>query len=129
MKAKYYFDLYHEEIWKEYQSVIATEEWQNATPESRQLLMKARMSAAHRLYTEMRREIVILMDKRQVQTDRGAMAVIREVNDRWNAVVNMFVKRYKISPLIRDGLLKAVAREFRLYRENQMSAEEEANHE
>ena len=87
------------------------------------------MSSAHRLYTEMRREIVALMNKRQVQTDRGAMAVIREVNDRWNAVVNLFVKRYKISPLIRDGLLKAVAREFRLYRESQMPAEEEANHE
>lgn len=129
MKAKYYFDRYHEEIWKEYQSVIASEEWQNATPESRQLLMKAGMSSAHRLYTEMRREIVALMNKRQVQTDRGAMAVIREVNDRWNAVVNMFVKRYKISPLIRDRLLKAVAREFRLYRESQMPAEEEANHE
>lgn len=46
-----------------------------------------------------------LMKKRHIQIDRGMVALIREQNQKWNALCNLFEKKKGVSPLRRNGLL------------------------
>ena len=60
------------------------------------------------------REMKELIDSRKVQSNRGTVAVIREMNEKWNALVAIFEKRKGDSPIKRNG--------FRLYMELEIPA-------
>lgn len=45
------------------------------------------------------------IDKRNVKTDCGCVAVLREMNDKYNAVCRMLEEEYKDPILARDGFL------------------------
>lgn len=53
-----------------------------------------------------------LIETRRIKTDRGTVAVIDELNEKWNAIVSIFEKRGGVSPILRNG--------FRVYMENQI---------
>lgn len=51
-------------------------------------------------------EVEELCEKRHVQFDRGIYPIIKEMNDKWNAVVRLVEKDYRQSPILRDGYKK-----------------------
>lgn len=55
------------------------------------------------------REMKDLIKSRNVQSNRGTVGVIREMNEKWNALVAIFEKHKGDSPIRRNG--------FRLYME------------
>ena len=57
-------------------------------------------------------EMKELIETRHIKTDRGAVSVIVELNDKWNAIVSIFEKRGEKSPIVRNG--------FRIYMESQI---------
>lgn len=46
-----------------------------------------------------------LVAKRKVRSDCGAVAVLREMNDKYNAVCRMFEAEYGASPIKKDGFM------------------------
>lgn len=86
MKAKEYFALYEEGIMEEAKS-----------PE---IITDGPVS---KIFIAFNIEARDLIRSRNVKTDNGLFGVIREMNDKWNAVVNLFHKKYGVSPLKRDG--------------------------
>lgn len=46
-----------------------------------------------------------LIAKRKVTTDCGGTAVLRELNDKYNAVCRMFERDYGASPIKKDGFM------------------------
>lgn len=50
-----------------------------------------------------------LMKSRHVKTDRRLVAILREMNDKWNAISALFEKNHGISPLARNAFLRAWA--------------------
>ena len=59
-------------------------------------------------------EMKELIETRHIKTDRGAVGCVRELNEKWNAIVAIFEKRNGASPLIRNG--------FRAFMEEQIPA-------
>lgn len=57
------------------------------------------------MVTELSIEAKSVCDKRNVRTDCGGTAVLREMNDKYNAVCRMFEKEYGVSPIIKDGFM------------------------
>lgn len=51
-------------------------------------------------------EVENLRKKRNVRFDRGIFPIIKEMNDKWNAVVDLCEKDYGATPIIRDGYKK-----------------------
>lgn len=103
MKAKEYFEKFGEDVWKEAQE-----------PEFRNDGSFAKIYIA--FFSEMKQ----LMETRNVKLDRAIPRLIDEQNQKWNAVCNLFEKKYGVSPLQRDGFRTAVNRQ--LY--GTMAAEE-----
>lgn len=62
--------------------------------------------AVDNMFLLMNREMRGLQEKRHVQFDRGLFPIIKEMNDKWNAVVNLIKKDYGESPIIYDGYKK-----------------------
>ena len=46
-----------------------------------------------------------IVTKRGVRTDCGCVAVLREMNDKYNAVCRMFEAEYGASPIKKDGFM------------------------
>lgn len=46
-----------------------------------------------------------LMKKRHIQIDRGMVPIIREQNQKWNALCNLFEKKKGASPIRYNGFL------------------------
>lgn len=44
-----------------------------------------------------------LIGIRNAKTDKAAIGIIREQNEKWNALVTLFEKKKKASPIIRNG--------------------------
>lgn len=63
-------------------------------------------NAADNMFLGMNREVQELQEKRHIQFDRGIFPVIKEMNDEWNAVVDLIEKDYGWSPIIRDAYKK-----------------------
>lgn len=59
--------------------------------------------AVDEMFLGMNREVQELQKKRNVQFDRGIFPIIKEMNDKWNAVVNLIEKDYGESPIVRNG--------------------------
>ena len=86
MNAKEYFEKYGEDIWEEAHD-----------PKIRRDGPMAKMFIAFSV------EVKEIIKERNVKTDDGLMGIIRSQNQKWNAVVNLFVKQYGVSPIKRDG--------------------------
>lgn len=55
------------------------------------------------------KEFKLLIEKRGVKTTSGAVAVLKELNDKWNAICRLFEKKYAgISPIREDGFKNAI---------------------
>ena len=124
MKAKAYFEKYGEAIMSDHRQLVALQENTDLSEEERAKLAHAYMATYRQLCSDLKQEVIALIDSRNVQTDHGALGVLREINSRWNAIGNLFEKKYKTQVLARDGFMRLVAREFRLY-----SEQEEKEHE
>lgn len=92
MKAKEYFEKYNEKIMEE-----------SETPN-----MDHSNGPAAQMYYDFVGELKELIRIRNVRYDRGAFSSIREINQKWNAVVNLFEQKYGRSPIKRDGFEKQV---------------------
>ena len=94
MKAKEYFQKYDEPIWKEaHDPAIHTD------------------GPTAKLYIDFALEMREIIKTRNVQFDRGVFSIIREQNDKWNAICNMFIKKYGVSPISHDGFATAIKKD------------------
>jgi hypothetical protein len=66
--------------------------------------------AAGELIREFMAELKELIETRHIKTDRGTISIIRELNEKWNAIVSIFEKRGETPPIVRNG--------FRIYMES-----------
>lgn len=66
--------------------------------------------ALSRLYLAFVREMKEIIASRGVKTDRGAVAVISEQNQKWNALCALYAKKYSedLCPLKRDGIMNSM---------------------
>ena len=55
------------------------------------------------LIREFNQEIVSLCEIRKVETNMGMAGIILELNQKWNALITLFVKGYGLSPIVTDG--------------------------
>lgn len=93
MKAKEYFNQYEEGIVSEYNAKASGE-----TPKA---------SAAYSLFLAMSNEAFAIMKERNCKREASCAGVIREINQKWNAINTLFEKKYKISPIVRNGFINA----------------------
>lgn len=91
MKAKEYFDKFGPDIW---------DEWKSDNPDCGSHITVT-------FYKDMYNEMVETIKTRRVQSDKALFSLIEEFNQKWNAVVNMFEKKYGESPLKRNGFISA----------------------
>lgn len=63
-------------------------------------------TVAQGIILDMNREVTELCEKRNVKFDRGLFSIIKEMNDKWNAIVRLLEREYGQSPIIRDGYKK-----------------------
>lgn len=85
MKARQYFEMHRQEM-------TCGDE-------------KRVQAAINQLVLELNDESKDMLKSRNINTDRAAVSVLRELNDKYNAVVGLFEKHYGASPLMRDGYL------------------------
>lgn len=85
MKAVQYFEKYREQI-------IDTDE-------------KKAVEAIGQLVYDLSMEAKEMIRSRHVKTNSGAVAVILELNQKYNAVCRLFQKNYGTSPLLQNGFL------------------------
>lgn len=85
MKAKDYFD--------KYESAFVENEGENAA------------KAATDLLIEMSKDVEKLYNARGGKTNSAFAGVIKEINQKWNAVGSLFEKKYGASPLKRNGFI------------------------
>lgn len=62
--------------------------------------------AASEIMLDMIKESKEILDLRHIKTDAGLISVIKELNQKWNAICNLFEKKHGVSPLIRNGYKK-----------------------
>lgn len=86
MKAKEYFDKYERAIIEDFK--------EDATSSTSKLLL------------EMSEEIKEILHKRNAKSNSAVLGGIKEGNQKWNAICNLFIKKYGFSPLRENGLFK-----------------------
>lgn len=64
---------------------------------------KTYLTAAQGFISELLTEAKTIADARHVKFDRGFIPVLRELNEKYKAVVRMFEKEYGGSPIKPDG--------------------------
>lgn len=94
MKAKEYFAKYEEDI---------VEEAKNGPPKTD--------GPAAQMLIEFASEVKQLCKVRHVRHDGGVVPIFLELNQKWNAVVNLFIKKYGETPLRRNGFYIAMKQE------------------
>ena len=85
MKARQYFEKYRQEMTCGDENRVQT--------------------AINKLVLELNDESKDMLKARNINTDRAAVSVLRELNDKYNAVVGLFEKHYGASPLAHNGYL------------------------
>lgn len=88
MKAKKYYERYGQAVLDE---ALSPEQKTEALAE---------------LFTAFIREMKEILTERQVKTDRGAVAVIKEQNEKWNALCAIYEKNHGMEILKRNGFLE-----------------------
>lgn len=86
MKAKDYFD--------KYESSFVENNCEHAVKATRDLLI------------DMSEEVEKLYNARSGKTNSALAGVIKEINQKWNAVGSLFEKKYGVSPLKRNGFIE-----------------------
>lgn len=84
MKAIDYFDKYGERIFVDNTVVVG---------------------AVQDMFVEFMQEVVEICNTRKVVTDWAVASVIKEQNQKWNALDRIFSKRWGFSPLKEDGFI------------------------
>ncbi len=76
----------------------------------REALSGDKTDALTKVYLEFVRETKEIIASRNVSTDRGAVAVVKEQNQKWNAMCALYEKKYSadLCPLKRDGFLNSI---------------------
>jgi hypothetical protein len=97
MKAKEYFAKYDEAIWQEAHE-----------PEVK------KDGAMAKMLIDFTSEMSGIIKARNIKTDQGLLGLIEELNVKWNAVVNLFTKKYGASPIRRDGYRIAINKELEI---------------
>lgn len=64
-------------------------------------------AAIAEVLNEMNSEVRNLLKVRHIKTEAGTFSLFKEMNQKWNAIVRLFEKKYGVTPIIKDG--------FRLY--------------
>ena len=60
-----------------------------------------------KLVNAFNKEMLTIIADRKIQSDRGAVAVIKEQNAKWNALIAIFEKKHEgVTPLKRNGFLE-----------------------
>lgn len=94
MKAKEYFEKYAESVWEDFQQ----DEFRGDGPIAK-------------MFIEFMVETKDICEKRGAKTNRALISVIDEQNKKWNALANLFVKKYGQSPIKHDGYLNGAESE------------------
>lgn len=55
------------------------------------------------LFLELSEEVISISKLRNASSDKATIAIIKEVNQKWNKLGSLFIKKYKWSPLKEDG--------------------------
>lgn len=55
------------------------------------------------LIGDLNKEVKELQELRHVQFDRGMLPILKEINQKWNAIVRLFQKEYGAAPIKADG--------------------------
>lgn len=69
------------------------------------------LKAACDFLMELNREVKPLVDARKCKNTASFIGVLKEVNQKYNAVMNRFEKEYGAAPLVRGGFLEFWKRE------------------
>lgn len=86
MKAIEYYEKYHD-------SIMSTNE-------------KCSLQAVSDFIVDLSHEVGILSQARKCRTNSSIIAVLKEVNEKYNAVMRIFKKKNGITPLIPNGFLE-----------------------
>ena len=60
-------------------------------------------TAIAEMLNEMNSEVQNLLKVRHVKTDAGTFPIFKEMNQKWNAIVRLFEKKYGATPIVKDG--------------------------
>lgn len=107
MKAIEYYEKYHSRFFKpktiHYMDKTGNtpmmNSFQTVEPEAREAIS----SALADLILEFSKEVETICKMRNCRYDDGVQAVLKEQNQKWNALSNLFEKNLGVSPLKRDG--------------------------
>ena len=55
------------------------------------------------MLNDMNSEVQNLLKVRHVKTDAGTFPIFKEMNQKWNAIVRLFEKKYGATPIVKDG--------------------------
>lgn len=59
-------------------------------------------TAIAEMLNEMNSEVQNLLKVRHVKTDAGTFPIFKEMNQKWNAIVRLFEKKYGATPIVKD---------------------------
>ena len=82
-KAKEYFDLYKDSMLSYDSEAVKT--------------------AVTSLMQDLLSEEVEISEQRHAKHSQAQISIIRETNQKWNAIVSLFEKEYGHSPIVRNG--------------------------
>ncbi len=85
MKAKEYFTKYGESVYRE--------------------ALDGKFEIGQTLFIELASEFKTISKQRNVKSNRAAVAVIKELNEKWNSLAAMFEKKYGVEVLKRNAVL------------------------
>ena len=83
MKARDYFEKY---------DTLIMEEQKNGE-----------IGTTKKLLLEMSDEVTVVCKQRKAVKDEAVIAVLKEINQKWNAICRMYEKKYGVSPLNYDA--------------------------
>ena len=86
MKAKDYFEKYEDLIFSDIREESTT--------------------YTTKLLVELSKEVDTLYKNRRGKSNSALVGVIKEINQKWNAIGTLFEKKYGVSPLKRNGFLE-----------------------
>lgn len=66
---------------------------------------KTSLQAVGDLVLDLSMETKDLIQKRHVQSDCARVAVLREMNDKYNAICNLFEREYGVTPIKPNGFM------------------------
>ena len=89
MKAKEYFKIYEDRILED-------------------AVLNNSVEAAKSLLKDMWMELDDIVKKRNVKKIHAVIGAVKEQNQKWNAICNLFEEAYEISPLKRNAFGKFV---------------------